>query len=217
MDEGLNTRIQRLYAALEHAFTEDLSSVGSIAFPGGAMLDLSGGLSEEELANRAHQAIALVGHLNYHLRKWAKEHGHDPLRIDDLISGCRPLQIIIDLANREKHGPPRDGDLGRSGLSPHLDRIRRSITVRGDHHLNLRFKLGKPGQIEMLPPEIVGDEAEGGLAITATIRDKDGHLLDDLHDVLREAVEAWEGLLRNFGIALPQTDASRLDPTRRIG
>jgi len=114
MDEELQDRILRLYAAIGDTAEIDISkfqprlgSSGKCVF---VCQDFRGGLSDEQISNLAHSAISNLANLRDHLRRWAKLHGHDPDRIDDAVKKSFELQVIIDLSNVDKHGyPPRDG------------------------------------------------------------------------------------------------------------
>jgi hypothetical protein len=132
MDE-IRERLRRLYAAVGETTERDLSRVpGVISETEDAVFfvqDFSGGFTPEKMSNLAHSAISLIAHLRDHLRRLAKKLGRDPAEIDDLIGSCPSIAIVIDLANREKHGAPRNG--GRSGRSPKLRGITRLLRLSG--------------------------------------------------------------------------------------
>lgn len=86
MDEELQNRIRRIYAATGDTAEIDISkfrpqycSSEECVF---VFQDFRGGLSDEQISNIAHSAIHNLANLKDHLRRWAALSGHDPKKID---------------------------------------------------------------------------------------------------------------------------------------
>ena len=108
MDDELARRIRRIYAALGETIETDMSQLPAYVVPTerirGFFQDFSGGDTPDHLENTLQSLIAIVASFEYHLRRWAHHNGHDPKRVADRFRDSRPLQIIHDLWNNEKHG-----------------------------------------------------------------------------------------------------------------
>lgn len=138
--------------------------------------------------------IQHIANFRDHLRRWAKQNGHDPNEVNRAVDASRPLQWIEDLSNNDKHGyPPRDG--GRSGIAPRLQEINRV----------LRMTTGAaPGSAVAFRPStsgpVISASGGGGVAvvITGVIVDASDAVLGDLYAVELEAIEVWEGVLRRL-------------------
>jgi len=132
VDEALQNRIRRIYAAIGDTAEIDISKFrpqfgrsGECVF---VFQDFRGSLSDEQISNIAHSAIHNLANLSDHLRRWATLSGHDPKKIDQTVQKSFELQVIIDLSNSDKHGyPPRDG--GRSGRAPKLSEVNRVMKL----------------------------------------------------------------------------------------
>ena len=125
-------RLCRIYAAIDAVLEGDLTKFLPHIFQDekhfAMYQDFVGGLTVAELSNLAHSVIHNVANLHDHLRRWAAKNGHNPSRIDQVISHSVPLQIITDLSNNDKHGyPPRNA--GHSGKAPQLAEIKRVLRL----------------------------------------------------------------------------------------
>ena len=194
MDE-IRERLRRLYAAVGETTERDLSRVpGAISESDDAFFfvqDFSGDLTPEKISNLAHSAISLVAHFPDHLRRLAKKLGRDPAEIDDLIRSFPSISILIDLANREKHGAPRNG--GRSGRSPELRGITRQL------RLSAGPTPGTGVQVQFTPagPQVRGP-GSATVILTGEIVASDGSRIGDLHSILLDALEVWEKLVHEW-------------------
>jgi hypothetical protein len=193
--DDIRERLRRLYAAVDDTTERDLSRVpGVVSGTKEATFfvqDFSGGLTSEKMSNLAHCAISLIAHLSDHLQRLARELGHNPAEIDGLIGSCPAVAILIDLANREKHGAPRDG--GRSGRAPELRNLTRQLRLSGGR---------TPGggvQVQFTP---AGSQVRGSgsaaAILTADVIASDGTSLGDLHAILVDALQAWEKLVHDW-------------------
>ena len=194
MDNELNQRIGRIYAALVHVIGPKVREVPVSATQLGGLrfieVDFRDGLSDEELSNRAHGVIHNVANLKGHLIRWSKSRGLTPGTVEQVVDGSPALKLVIDLSNNDKHGyPPRDR--GKSGLSPKLAGLDRwlSMATGPEAGSSVGFTMGPDGI-----GRIVGD-GSAAIVITGRIIDDHGSQLGDLDAVLLEAIEAWERFL----------------------
>lgn len=198
--DDIRERLRRLYAAVEGTKERDLSRVPGVIDETNEttyfVQDFSGDLTPETTSNLAHSAISLVAHLPDHLRRLARKLDHDPAEIDAVIEASPAVSILTDLANREKHGPPRDG--GRSGRSPEIHRIQRRLRLSGDSGP------GSGVQVQYTPsgPQVRGS-GSASVIITGDVIDANGAYIGDLHSLLLEAVGSWEAILSRW---LPSND-----------
>jgi hypothetical protein len=109
----LRHRLQRIYAAVGATVEGDLGK-----FPPAVTVtptvvqvyqDFLGGLTDAQLENLAFSEIDNIAHLVDHLKKWCRANGHGGERVHDAVKASRALQLIIDLANRDKHGGGKSG------------------------------------------------------------------------------------------------------------
>ena len=193
--DGIRERLRRLYAAVEETSEDDLSRVpGAISETEDAIFfvqDFSGGLSPEKVSNLAHSAISLIAHLPDHLRRLAKKLGRYRAEIDELIGSCPSIAILIDLANREKHGAPGHGD--RSGRAPELCNITRRLSLSGGPTPGGGVQV----QFTSAGPQVRGP-GTAAVILTGDVIASDGTRIGDLHSILLEALEAWEKLVHEW-------------------
>src|SRR6516225_3884765 len=133
MNDDLDARIRRLYAAVGETEEADLTKFPATVISNDKGIffhqDFSGGKTEEQLANYLHSLIALIAGLEYHLYKWAANNGGDVDKIKASVRASRPFSIVHDLWDSEKHGhsPSRGND--RTGMAPQLLNINRVMKM----------------------------------------------------------------------------------------
>lgn len=203
MDEELNHRIRRIYAAIGATEETDLQKLqGTVVKTKtviGIYQDFSGGLSNVELSNLAHSMIHNIANLPDHLKKWSTDNNLNKKKIDDCVNNSPAVQIIIDLSNNDKHGyPPRDG--GKSKKSPRLTNINRLM--------NLAPKPEKGSFVKMTfssdgTPNVQGNGSAKAI-ITGEIVDKEGNKIGELKQIVEEATEALEQLLNELKTKLKE-------------
>lgn len=201
IDEDIVFRIRRIHAAVEAVEKSDMSSFPARIIRGekvtGVFQDFRGSLTDEELVNLANNVIHNIANMADHLKKWAKINEKDPKQIDEMIKRSRPIKLIIDLSNNDKHGyPPRDG--GASGVSPVLGVVRTFLrmTTAPVKGAVIAMTLGPSGE-----PKISGS-GTAKVVVTADILDDKGAKIDELHKIMTGAVEDWENLSEEIGIPL---------------
>lgn len=182
--DDIDQRIKRIYAALDAAVETDLSAFAVTTTTNDGQstvgVDFRGGLSDEQLTNVAHTVIHNVAHLKDHLHRWAKQKGLKVDAIEAAVDGSRSLQVIIDLSNSDKHGPPRDR--GRSGLAPRLAPVERFMKMGKGDWTGLRFQTDGTAR----------SEGKGSVVISARVVDRADNVIGDLNDILHDAATAWE-------------------------
>jgi hypothetical protein len=170
MDNEVNERIRRIYAALGQvigpAVREVPVSSGRVGDLRFVSVDFREGLTDEELSNRVHLVIHNIANLEGHLIRWARARGLEAGTVQDAVAQSDDLRIVIDLANNDKHGyPPRDG--GQSRKSPRLIDIDRwlSMTTLPEAGSSVGFTIGPDGR-----GRIVGD-GSATVVITGSVVD----------------------------------------------
>jgi hypothetical protein len=197
MEEGIDGRLRRIYAAIRELVEEDLSQFAPQCRgrPGAESIlqDFRGGLTDEQLSNIAHSAIHNIANLRDHLRRWAGQHGRDPARVDAVVRQSLELQVIIDLSNTDKHGyPPRDG--GCSGRAPRLEKLDRGLVI-APRQRGVPVEISFTDQGLLLPPEAV----PGKVVVFGRVVDGNGAKIGEFQDLLERAIRVWESLLSELG------------------
>lgn len=199
MDDAILQRINRIYAGIGAIEEDDPNKLRATVIQTEKFMimeqDFRGGLSDDELLNQAYTVIHNIANLRNHLLRWAVQNGHDKRKVDQAVKNCLELQIIKDLSNNDKHGyPPRDG--GHSGKCPQLVEINRVMRLQTQAKKGSRvgMTLG-PGGL----PRFIGDGTAKAV-VTGDVVDSDNNRVGDLYDIVNKAVEAWEDLLRKFGL-----------------
>jgi hypothetical protein len=110
----------------------------------------------------------------------------------------RPLKVVIDLANRDKHsGPDRGG--GLSGLSPDLKHFSRGLTATGPGHKVVTATISFFGDT---PPVEFGEGA--GVVTNADVVDASGGVIGDAITFIETSLETWELVLADYGVVEQQ-------------
>jgi hypothetical protein len=190
----IRERLDRIYAALGETFTQDHSKFGALVTPQpwGVRVTFDGGLSQAQLVNAAMQAVFHVAHLRDHLKRWACEHGCSPDDLETAMASSLALRVIVDLADRDKHGgSPRNR--GYSGRDPRLTHVARGIRSTGGTALPIvRFAIGPS---DVTAPEFAADAAA---VISGPVFDFAGERIGDLNDLLTEALRVLEDVLARW-------------------
>ena len=195
MDDELGGRISRIYGAIDAVEEEDLGKLKGQVIETttffGVSNDFRGGLSDEEISNRAHSLIHNIANLQDHLKRWARQNFNNASKVDEGFNQSIALQIIKDLSNNDKHGyPTRDSDDGHSGKRPRLIELNRilRLSTKPEKGSSIGMTLNRDGT-----PRILGSGPSMAI-ITGTIVDKDDNRIGDLHEFAIESVATWESL-----------------------
>ena len=200
MDDAILQRINRIYVAIGAIEADDPNKLKATFIQTDTIKvvyqDFRAGLTDDELLNQAHTVIHNIANLRDHLRRWAARNGHDKAKVGQAVDNCLELQIIRDLSNNDKHGyPPRDG--GCSGKCPQLVGINRVMRLQTQAKKGSRIvmTMGLGGV-----PQFFGDGTAKAV-VTGEVVDRDRNRIGDLYGIANKAVEAWESLLAEFGLA----------------
>jgi hypothetical protein len=200
MSTTLIEKIERLYEAVKESRDTDLANYPPIYEMRGAMVtvtqDFNRGMKSPKLLNVAFEMIRSIADLKDYLRGAARRAGRDPEEVEKVIDGCLSLQLLIDLANLDKHGKHDKPSKQRSGMSPRLDNVRGALRMQtgGAAGAFIGIQLTPQGAVPF------GD-GNAAVIITGDIVDDTGNItaLDYTQD---QSVAAWEDLFAKFGIAL---------------
>jgi hypothetical protein len=198
--DDLSFRLQRIYAAIGAAQEFDMSKlpakVVSTEHMFGIFQDFAGGMSDAAMANTAQLIIHNIASLHDHLRTWAAKNGKDKERVTAVFDASPPLQILYDLWNADKHGPTTRLKESRSEAFPRLTAIRRVMRLTARPGGGVVMMLDRRGKT------VVSGEGSACAVVTGDVENKDGKPLGDLYEIEQQAVQAWEGLLKEFGVSV---------------
>ena len=154
-------------------------------------LDFSGGQTEEEISNNAHNLIHNIANLEHNLRKWASHNSKDKDKVNDTMASSLELRIIRDLSNNDKHGYGRNT---ASGLNPKLESIGSAMRIQPDEGASMALSLTKEGF-----PKVSG-KGTAKVIITGQIVGENGESVGNLYDIASKAIQDWEALLKSYGL-----------------
>lgn len=197
--DDIHQRIGRIYSAIEVAQESDPQKLrGKFVQTEkffGMFHDFRGGLSDEELSNQAYSVIHNIANLKDNLKRWASKNGQSKDRVDQVIANCFELQVMIDLSNYDKHGPPRKGE-SRSGRCPRLVSINRVMQLQTQPKAGsvIAMTIGADGL-----PKFMGDGIAKAV-VTGDVVDDSNAIIGELHEMTLKAVTALESLLVDFAL-----------------
>ena len=144
-------------------------------------------VEEPKVLNQINSIISNLANIKDCLKQKLKERGEDPKAIESEIDNSTELQLILDLANQEKHGYPLT-KTRRSQKDPLIKNISRSLRPSN-----------KPDNIRV-------ERSDGAAilnamtSITADIADSNGNLLCQLDDLVENALNNWEQIIKKYNI-----------------
>lgn len=198
----LHFKIDRLYQAVASATEADLSKFPPIVKVVGNWItvrqDFNRELNQAQMTNVAFQVIRAIADLKDHLRSAARRLKLDPEDVERSINQSLPLQLMIDLANFDKHSKHGKVKAQRSKRSPRL------INVRGA--LQITTKAGEFGPggcvgIQLTPQGAMPfGTGKSAVIIMGDIVDESGTQLLELNFAQTAAIQAWEALFAQFSI-----------------
>jgi hypothetical protein len=163
--------------------------------------DFSGGESHDDIREVLTQIAYNIAHVKDPLKKYLSEKGQDSKMVERSIDGSLALQVVIDIANRQKHGYPSDHP-SRSGRDPSLGAVGRSL------RLETGAKRGPSCAVYTIDPKtgkpkvMTTGGASGAVVFWGQVRDKNSALVGDILDLSRDALADWERLFSTLGITL---------------
>ena len=197
MEDDIRRRIMRIYAAVGEVATTDTSEFEQevLQRANGTFrigINFQGKLSADQMANQLFSAIHNIANLKDHLKSWARKRGFQAGAVEAAIDESPDLQLVMDLANSDKHGPARDG--GRSKLGPSLSNIARGLKL-GDEAGN---KGTVTVSLSLRGPSHVATNGPAEFIVNADVVDSAGHRISDVRSILKEAIICWETLLKRW-------------------
>lgn len=203
MLDVLDRKIRQMHAALDALATTDLSEadprIEKTATYTSITVDINAGSDPIELANVASLLVANIASLKDHLKTWCKSNGI-PFNGDNLINNNRPVALVHDLWNVDKHAVLNPSP--RSGHVPTLVGLRKRMVLSTGNEAgsfisySLDPRTGKP-------TINTGGGGSAKIALSGDIADPSGQVLADFADTCEQAVSAWEQELRIAGVPLP--------------
>ena len=160
--------------------------------PGAVVLfDANQGRSPANLHNAAFTLINSIASIKDHYKNWCNKTKSN-FDGDRLIDSNKPVAIIHDLWNLEKHAelnrPPR------SSHKPKLVDLRQSLSLSTGPSGSVSFGMNLSGGTI----EYIGD-GERALVLNGRVVDEFGVDLGDFRTLCNDAIDAWEALLTNAG------------------
>lgn len=202
--ELLAHRIERLWAGLKRTGPVAVDAIPPEVWRTDKLLclwhDFSGGESNAEIRELLTQIVYKVAHIKDPLKKLLKERGRDPNTVERFIDNSHALKIIIDGANIEKHGRPRDRP-SRSGLDPYLDEVSRPLILQtGSEKGSSVIYTMNPSTGQSKITTTGG--GSGFVKYRGEVRDKDSKLIGDILEFAVDATADWVRLFSDLGIPL---------------
>ena len=199
--DDLNSRVQRLYTAIEATQETDIGKFMPIVTSDGKRVcfyhDWRGGRSDAELDNAIHILIYNIANLRYLLKKWAAQNTKVTAKVDEAFENSLALRIMQDLSDNHRHGynPQRNN---KSGKSPRVDNLDTVMQMTTEPKKGSTVRLTVDHQGRPLP----AGSGTAKVITTGDILDKDNNKVGDLRKTMLEAVEVWENVLDGLGVKL---------------
>lgn len=142
---------------------------------------------KSKLLNQINSIIANLANIKDCLKKKLEQRGDDPKIIENEINNSMYLQIILDLSNQEKHGYPLT-KTRRSRKDPLINNIGRALSPSNKPD-NIRYEKSDGSTI-----------MNAMVKITADITDSQGNILYRLDDLVENALNFWEEIVKRYNI-----------------
>jgi len=200
VSENLEFQIERLYAAIGAAQEKDPVKLRAKVWRSergfGMGQDFRGGQTDAQLMNTAQTIIATVANFGEHLKNWARASDRDPKKVDEAVKASFELQVILDLANFERHPHPARND-GRSKKNPKVKDVNRvmQLSTRPVKGSAMAMQVGRDGM-----PRFLGD-GDARAVVTGDVVAVDGVRIGDLQGLIGKAIEAWRRVMVVYEIA----------------
>jgi hypothetical protein len=167
------------HAALDTTHTEIKDNSISISF--------FNPIDESQVLNQINNIIANLANIKDCLKNRLERRGDNPKIIEDEINKSSHLQVILDLANQEKHGYPLT-TTRRSGKDPLIKNVGRALSVSNKPD-NIRYEKSDGSAI-----------MNAMVKIRADITDSQGNILFRLDDLVGNALDIWEQTIKKYNI-----------------
>ncbi|MCH7903983.1 MAG: hypothetical protein IH944_05375 [Armatimonadetes bacterium] len=190
---SIEERLERLYSAIDERADVDLQKhvrVKLVGTPGKEPFEAK--ISFDGVEDRAGKSRVIIS-INENLAN-LKDNLKNRLGarrelVEEFIDTNVALQLLIDLANANKHGYPLTRT-ERSGRSPRLENIGCSCVVPPGETFGINLKSG----------QVIGSE-KCRIEITADVVDKAGEPICKWSSLINDAIEGWETFMRQHNIS----------------
>ena len=202
--ELLTHRLNRLYAGLKRTAPISIDAIPLQVWRTDKFLrvlhDFSGGQSPDDIRDALTQIVHHIAHVKDPLKKHLGEKANGPSKVERFINGSAALKVVIDIANREKHGYPSDHP-SRSGHDPFLGDVGRSLRLKtgGEKGSSATYTIdSQTGK----PHIVTTGGGSGTVEYWGDVRGKNSARLGDILDFCNDAIADWERLFGDLGISV---------------
>ena len=191
----ITSRLERIYVSVKSKIDYDLEKNINIKTESQAnSYSLMGTFDKGSIAEKENKILIIIhnlANLKDHLKQIMQSKGGDKQKIEDEIDASPALQIIIDLANSEKHTYPTRSN--RSGLNPKLDEI----------HSFMSLSVSSPEEVSSFTFNPYGSfQATGdvGVNISADILDEHNNKIMTLDEHIEKSIIKWEEIITKYDL-----------------
>jgi len=185
------SRLKKIYSSMDQQYTYGAAALDAMhteITDKQVTISFSSPDEEPKILNQINNIIYNLSNIKDCLKKNIKKRGDDPKVIESEINNSINLQLVVDLANQEKHGYPLT-KTRRSKKDPLIKNIGRSLG-----------RSNKPDNIRVVRSD--GALIQNAMtSITANITDSHGNFLCRLDDLVNNALKDWETIIKKYNIA----------------
>ena len=194
----LNSRLKRLYSALDEQYDEDVSS--NIVDERKRFRDgrfeyrtTFGTNTLQQNQNLIMGILHLIASLKDIIQKKIKDAGGNPKDYDALINNTESLALITDLDNMDKHGDPLT-KTNRSNKNPKIVNIEQGLRGKGI------TSIGFITDLNTGKTSLSSTEGDVKIVVTADIIDSSNNTIMPLDIMIDDSISAINTYLENTGI-----------------
>lgn len=186
----IQSRLKSIYASIDQKYDYHeaaLDRMHTEMTDGSIKISFYKEEEEPVVRNQINNVIANLANIKDCLKKKISENGGNKNVIESEIDNSIYLQLIIDLANQEKHCYPLT-KTRRSKKDPLIKNIGRALTVSNKKD-NVRITRSDGAAIQNCMTTIV-----------AEITDSKGNFLYRLDDLINNTLDDWENIIKKYNI-----------------
>lgn len=159
---------------------------GKITDKGFIIFSFSDENDEPDILNQINSVISNLAHIKDCLKNNLLNRGDEGQLIESEIDNSIYLQLIIDLANQQKHKYPLSNT--RSKKNPLIKNVSRVLTI-SDKPDNILYKRSDGSTMKNCMIKIVAD-----------VTDSKGNHLFRLDELIDNALIVWENIIKKYNI-----------------
>lgn len=190
----IEKRIIRLNAAISKATDKNIKNhIGMNQENGWVIYSFDGKNDQITTENQIILIIGGLADLKDNLKKYIKLQKGDDSVVEDRINQSLHLQLVIDIANSQKHGYPLTKP-ERSGKSPKITGIRSVLSAKSTKEnpvTSFKFDPFK-GTVET--------EGNVKIRISGSVEDAKGKQIMQIYELIEGALSQWEDLIKELNI-----------------